>query len=104
MSETTAQGVPASVAQLSGVKIEGQFGPSVAGSGNLSFYPKGGSLYLYFSPQGPNVVAVYGNNGTYPSTPLPPDAWTQIPDADNVNVYYSVPEGSDMKLAWSTGQ
>jgi hypothetical protein len=101
MSDTGTQQFNAAIAPMAGVSIQGQLGPDIVGSGSMVFNGPG-TVYFYFAPQTQGQSSVnYGNNGSYPGTPLPPYVWTPIPSVSNLNLSYSANPGSDLKLVWA---
>lgn len=98
MSDAATQHFDAIVPMV-GISIQGQLGPDLVGSGSMVFRGPG-TLWFFHTMIGESSV-LYGNDGSFPDTPLAPNSWTPIPNVSNLNLSYSVVRGSDLKLVWA---
>jgi hypothetical protein len=73
-----------------------------AGTGNVSLYlagsPGASILNIYFVAGPGDVQVFYGQNSTYPNTPLP-QGTSQYPLADGFNILWTS-DGTPFKLVW----
>jgi hypothetical protein len=73
-----------------------------AGTGDGSLYlagtPGASQIYIYFVTGGGNVQVFYGQDYSYPNTPLP-QGTTTYPLANGFNIRW-VSDGSPFKLVW----
>ncbi len=71
-----------------------------AGTGNVSLYLDGAGTYLnlYFDSEGSGAQVFYGENSTYPNTPLPQGV-TQYPLANGFNLRWTS-DGTPFKVVW----
>jgi hypothetical protein len=73
-----------------------------AGNGNVSLYldgsPGASTLNLYFIAESGNVQVFYGQDYTYPNTPLP-QGTSQYPLANGFNILWTS-DGTPFKLVW----